>query len=214
MFKPTLIIFTLLFSVSIFAFSIDPKNENYCENCFLKNYSQNKVTTIDKLNFSILSEDESIKLFNYLKSFTEIPFRYVKDGCYARSYVLGWAMKQMGLKSNKIFSIGFLDAKNRYKQVAPVIHWGYHVANVVAVQNKQDQIEYKVIDISLFDSPVSIEKWKSAQLQTKKSKIKKVLIRPLNNYRFTDVKYNNRPKREKGDLKNAWGFLRSFKKQL
>jgi hypothetical protein len=92
-----------------------------------------------------------------------IPFQYVVDGCYARAHKMRQIMNEdYNYEPQKVFSYegpsGFLavDAGDC------CVFWWYHVAPLVTIKTATGVAEY-VIDPSMFNEPVSIATWTSAQ---------------------------------------------------
>ncbi|MEZ5012789.1 MAG: protein-glutamine glutaminase family protein [Chitinophagales bacterium] len=92
-----------------------------------------------------------------------IPFQYVVDGCYARAHKMRQIMiDQFGYSCEKVFSY---EGPSGYLAVDAgdcCVYWWYHVAPLVTVQMPHG-IKKFVVDPSMFDEPVSIETWTSAQ---------------------------------------------------
>ncbi|HNV98604.1 MAG TPA: protein-glutamine glutaminase family protein [Chitinophagales bacterium] len=94
-----------------------------------------------------------------------IPFQYVVDGCYARAHKMRQIMlNDYDLSCEKVFS---------YEGPGPgslavdagdcCVYWWYHVAPLVSVKAPGGGFTKYVVDPSMFDEPVSIETWTSAQ---------------------------------------------------
>lgn len=82
-----------------------------------------------------------------------IPFRYPVDGCFARAHAVRRILLNNGYDCQKIFLYGNLAAKN-----GCCVTWGYHVAPLVDVSTSSGTVT-RVLDPSLFSSPVSIDVW-------------------------------------------------------
>jgi hypothetical protein len=94
-----------------------------------------------------------------------IPFKYAKDGCFARAHKMRWIIEQRyGYCSEKVFSFGALNVKATLSGDC-CIDWWYHVAPVVRVMVKGIELLY-VIDPSMFTGPVPLLTWLSAQENT------------------------------------------------
>lgn len=94
-----------------------------------------------------------------------IPFQYVVDGCYARAHKMRQIMlNDYNLSCEKVFS---------YEGPGPgslavdagdcCVYWWYHVAPLVSVKAPGGGFTKYVVDPSMFDEPVSIDTWTSAQ---------------------------------------------------
>ena len=94
-----------------------------------------------------------------------IPFQYVKDGCFARAHKMRWIIEtKYGYCSEKVFSYGNLDVKAD-KWGGCCVGWWYHVAPLVRVQSGRTVLCY-VIDPGMFNEPVLLSTWLSAQGNT------------------------------------------------
>jgi hypothetical protein len=104
-----------------------------------------------------------------------IPFQYVRDGCYARAHKMKWIISsKFGYCSEKVFS--FANQNNEELSVVAskwggcCVNWWYHVAPVIRVKvpvicNKRVFMVVKayVIDPGMFDEPVLLSTWLTAQ---------------------------------------------------
>lgn len=171
----------------------------------LKTSSSKNLRTV-AMSTSFASYTDVVNAFNYVKTFactnsssSCIPFRYIKDGCYARAHKMKQLIElQYGKTTDKIFSIGSLTAKS--STYSCCVNWGYHVAPLVYVGTAQ-----YVIDPSMFSGPVSPTTWKNAQLANScngvstSSLYSNLYIKPGNTYRYnkllgtydTDPNYSN-----------------------
>lgn len=86
-------------------------------------------------------------------SYNCIPFRYPVDGCFARAHAMRRILLDNGYDCQKIFLYGNLAAKKDC-----CVTWGYHVAPLIYVNTSSGTVT-KVLDPSLFDSPVSVDTW-------------------------------------------------------
>jgi hypothetical protein len=107
-----------------------------------------------------------------------IPFQYVRDGCYARAHKMRWIIENnYGYCCEKVFSF----ANQGMDQLAVVagkwggccVTWWYHVAPLVRVRIRLKIGSFNlqlvlamVIDPSMFDKPVLLSTWLSAQEST------------------------------------------------
>jgi hypothetical protein len=99
-----------------------------------------------------------------------IPFQYVPDGCYARAHKMRYIIEELcGYCSHKVFSfaLGQDDLAVRANFVGGCcVQWWYHVAPLVPVRSKHGRIRCYVIDPSMFNKPVLLTEWLSAQENT------------------------------------------------
>ena len=103
-----------------------------------------------------------------------IPFQYVRDGCYARAHQMRRIITtRYGYCCEKVFSFGYLGndqlAVRADKWGGCCVRWWYHVAPLVRVKfrikrfPKINLVLAMVIDPSMFDKPVLLSTWLSAQ---------------------------------------------------
>lgn len=89
-----------------------------------------------------------------------ISFQYVVDGCYARAHKMRQIMEnKYGYSCEKVFSYGSLEVDAG----DCCVYWWYHVAPLVTVDMGGGVLQKWVVDPSMFDEPVSIDTWTSAQ---------------------------------------------------
>jgi len=104
-----------------------------------------------------------------------IPFQYVRDGCYARAHKMRKIItEQYGYCCEKVFSFA-IPYPNRLALKAGkwggcCVTWWYHVAPLVRVRIKIKLLSFNldfvlamVIDPGMFDKPVLLSTWLSAQ---------------------------------------------------
>lgn len=100
-----------------------------------------------------------------------IPFQYVRDGCYARAHKMRWIIEEKyRYCCEKVFS--FANQNNDELSVRAdkwggcCVNWWYHVAPLIRVQIKigiADFVIALVVDPSMFDKPVMLSSWLTAQ---------------------------------------------------
>lgn len=117
-----------------------------------------------KIDLTVLTEDEAKSLYDEIASRDDIPFGYPLDGCYARAHKMVRIMEEQGVVAGKAFVEGQLYVDTKFGEVG----WGYHVAPVVLIKKDGKVLPY-VFDPSLFDKPVPYEAWKGKMLAKKKS---------------------------------------------
>lgn len=93
------------------------------------------------------------ELFKKAKGMQDIAWGFKKDGCYARAHLMARRFEAEGVRVDKVWINGTLYIPGTD------LEWNFHVAPVVYVKDKNDQIQKIVIDPSLFDSPVTVEEW-------------------------------------------------------
>ena len=103
-----------------------------------------------------------------------IPFQYVIDGCYARAHKMRWIiMKKFRYCCEKVFSFANEDndtlAVKASKWGDCCVLWWYHVAPLIRVKVKFGSCSFflaMVIDPGMFNQPVLLSTWLSAQANT------------------------------------------------
>ena len=106
-----------------------------------------------------------------------IPFQYVIDGCYARAHKMRWIItNKYKYCCEKVFSFANQNddrlAVKADKWGGCCVTWWYHVAPLVRVRvslpaiSKKELVLAMVIDPSMFDKPVLLSSWLSAQEKT------------------------------------------------
>lgn len=100
-----------------------------------------------------------------------IPFQYVRDGCYARAHKMRKIIEgDYGYCCEKVFSF----ANQDYDELAVLagkwggccVIWWYHVAPLIRVRVKILNFKFvlaMVVDPSMFDKPVLLSTWLTAQ---------------------------------------------------
>jgi Glutaminase len=126
-----------------------------------------------------------------------IPFQYVRDGCYARAHKMRQIITdQYGYCCEKVFSFA-IPYPNRLALKAAkwggcCVTWWYHVAPLVRVRIKIKLLSFNfefvlamVIDPGMFDKPVLLSTWLSAQEDStcwNPAKVTKYSIQPGSAY--------------------------------
>jgi hypothetical protein len=104
-----------------------------------------------------------------------IPFQYVRDGCYARAHQMRRIVtKRYGYCCEKVFSFANQNsdtlAVKANKWGGCCVTWWYHVAPLIRVRikgfPKLSLTLAMVIDPGMFDKPVLLSTWLSAQEDT------------------------------------------------
>ncbi len=117
----------------------------------------------EKLKATPLSPDQAQMWFKFLALQSDIPFRYVDDGCYARAHRMAEIMEAHGVTSLKIFIFSKDENTKLFKIKNPYVAqgfslWTYHVAPAVLVQDG-DKFDFMVIDPSLMSRAVVSGDW-------------------------------------------------------
>lgn len=142
-----------------------------CSSCAQAASNERSATLISKdnnqkIDLTILSEDEVNNTFTEIAARDDIPFAYPMDGCYARAHKIVRILEDKGIIAGKAFLEGELFIDTKYGEVG----WGYHVAPVVLVKKGNAILPY-VIDPSLFSKAVPYEEWKAKITSKSKSKL-------------------------------------------
>jgi hypothetical protein len=103
-----------------------------------------------------------------------IPFQYVRDGCYARAHKMRWIITtRYRYCCEKVFSFANQNADTLAvkadKWGGCCVTWWYHVAPLVRVRIKLGRFSIvlaMVIDPGMFNKPVLLSTWLSAQENT------------------------------------------------
>jgi hypothetical protein len=150
-----------------------------------------------KIDLTIITEEEANAAFADIVARGDIPFEYIKDGCYSRAHKMALVLDDKGITSGK----AFLEGQIYYDGKQGEVGWSYQVAPVVLVKKGGQVVPY-VIDPSLFNKAVPVDEWK-AKL-TKKSKTK--ITREYYTNRFAydirdrDSKYNDYQEDQLNDM--------------
>lgn len=91
-----------------------------------------------------------------------IPFRYPRDGCWARAHEMRRLMDAAGTPPGKVWIYGWLTGVPTVNHHSCSVSWGWHVAPTLDVTIGGEVVSY-VIDPSLFDEPVPESVWAFVQ---------------------------------------------------
>ena len=114
----------------------------------------------ESVQASVLSQEQAKSLFDLFVSAKDIPFDYAIDGCYARATAMAAIAEYNKIEMAKIWVEGNLRVRPKDK-TQPDVEWGYHVAPVAFVKENGKAVPM-VFDPSLFDKPVTVDKWKQS----------------------------------------------------
>ncbi len=120
-----------------------------------------------KIALAIISEEEAGKVFAEIVARGDIPFEYLRDGCYARAQKMALILDDKGILSGKVFMEGkiYYDTPNQGE-----LGWSYQVSPVVLVKKNGQVIPY-VIEPSFFTKPVPVAEWEAKLIQKAKTQI-------------------------------------------
>lgn len=166
------------------------------------------VTRCRKSEFklSVLKRQEAEKLFSEFGSMKGLAKDYPLDGCYARALKQAKLAESKGIIVGKIFILGVLRPQGKAPRVNPLslvkghkydMFWGWHVAPVILVENKQGKVEPMVMDPLVADRPLSVPEMK-----------KRLMSEGMPKSRITEVYFGNRyqyqPKHSKSLAGTSW----------
>lgn len=105
----------------------------------------------------------SDELFKFLAGQAGIPFKYPRDGCWARASEMCRLLGTKGVASHKLwlYRSGTIVATDNDPDC--VVTWGYHVAPLVDFKQGDGTVVQQVFDPSLFDRPVGRTDWEQRQ---------------------------------------------------
>ena len=119
---------------------------------------------VSHLNGKVPTQSELQKEFDKLAARKDIPFEYIKDGCYARAHLMCDEMNHDGMNNSKMFVMvedssdanSRLEADNKYMHAS----WWYHVAPVVFAQDDTThQVAPYIMDPSMAKTPLKAQDW-------------------------------------------------------
>jgi hypothetical protein len=112
-----------------------------------------------------LTRREADAAFARMAEQSDLAFRYLPDGCYARAHLMTRRLRKLGVAADKVWA--FPPSAGEQLQVSSALapggrlKWQYHVAPVVSVRTGAGVVDM-VIDPALFDRPVTVIDWGSA----------------------------------------------------
>ncbi len=139
-------------SLYFFVFAANFGSEKI-ENGFAKKWYHPKTIEI-----SVIDSEKANLLFREFVQNKNIPFKYPRDGCYARATAMAMMAEKSSVIMGKAFATGVLVAKTNIPNY-PYAIWGWHVAPVSYVKQIDGKIELMVFDPGLFSQPVSVNEW-------------------------------------------------------
>ena len=95
------------------------------------------------------------ELFNEALQMEEIIWSNTLEACNARAHLMSRKFESLGVYVDKVWPSGSI----LIKEGADFFEWSFHVAPVVYVKSAKGKIVKIVIDPSLFDEPVLLDKW-------------------------------------------------------
>ena len=167
-----------------------------------------------KIEVSIVSEDELNDLFAELAGRTDIPHDFLWDGSWARAHRMVRILESKDIIAGKAFVEGEFYPDPRRSVSPQMIEAGltYHVAPVLMVAKGKNVVPY-IIDPSLFSGPVPQPLWKAKLLAKPKAKL---TAEYYTNRYVIDVKDKNKKLTEYSDedLKEMQSTNREFARAL
>ncbi|HEY4034428.1 MAG TPA: protein-glutamine glutaminase family protein [Ktedonobacteraceae bacterium] len=105
-----------------------------------------------------------------------LPFDYPKDGCEWRAYIMHKTLQEIGCASGQIMALSLHvnGERQRYWKKfdvftnaapdvphgkKPTFEWGSHMALCIDVDIKSSGKELRVLDLSLSDEPLTMQRW-------------------------------------------------------
>lgn len=117
------------------------------------------VDNLSEPNGRLPGPAELSKLSQAFYDQSQIPFEYIKDGCYARAHLMCESLRQHGINHSKVWVFGQLGAKNEHQDTK----WWYHVAPMVFVQDPETgAVDARVVDPGLSREPIPVQDWVKA----------------------------------------------------
>ena len=118
---------------------------------------------VSKVAGRLPSVEELQQEFQKLAQDKDIPFEYIKDGCYARAHLMCETMQEDNINCAKMFVMlespmgaGKLTAENKYMKA----RWWYHVAPLSFAENpKTHKVEAYIMDPSMSNRPLTPQEW-------------------------------------------------------
>lgn len=118
-----------------------------------------------------VTQEQANTLFREMASKADsIPFDFPKDCCYSRAHTMCHDLRMEGVDCGKVWNYrnpgppsGPPLTVNTPNTPTGSVTWGYHVAPIINVQDNNGAVQPMVIDPSMFDHPVSVNEWTSAQ---------------------------------------------------
>ncbi len=131
------------------------------------------MPTFTKYNESeILSMEQALTVFNYVKDETGIEWRYSYAGCEKRAHAVSLLLKGKKIKHYKIWNFDpmMISLFNKSQKpnvnsnagLSPKVSWGYHVAILVFVKDGKE-IKPMVIDPALDNKILTQQQWLNIQ---------------------------------------------------
>lgn len=114
-----------------------------------------------ELNGRLATKAELTAMIESLQDESDIPFGYIKDGCYARAHMMDESFRQHDMNYAKMFVRGDLAAENEHMEA----RWWYHVAPLVFMDDGEGNAVPQIIDPGFSDQPLNPEDWVKAMNQ-------------------------------------------------
>lgn len=134
-------------------------------------YNQ-KPTYIPLLDSEFITESKSNTIFEYVKNKSMIEWRYSYGSCEDRAHAVSLYLSNQKIPHKKIWNFDpyYISVFNKMERptivdktgLSPLISWGFHVAVLVKIKKGNVYLE-SVIDPSLAEYPITIDKWLELQ---------------------------------------------------
>jgi len=130
--------------------------------------SNSAATTISEY----VTPAQAAQIFKLMAAQSDIPFKYPKDGCYARSHAMEQRILGLRIRPIKVWAFPLSTGESLVAKTPHdprgYVTWSYHVAPCVRVRDSYGKIQAMVIDPSLFRQPVSVATWTAAMPSTRR----------------------------------------------
>ncbi|POB13981.1 protein-glutamine glutaminase family protein [Halobacteriovorax sp. DA5] len=131
-----------------------PKNSCRDGDSYYASDSYEKVKEYRPRASGVISLQKANELFKKARAMKGMAWKYVQDGCYARSELMVNMFEEEGVVADKAWASGKLKIPN---QQYPF--WSYHTAPVVYVDNGRGGVSKMIIDPSIASKPIEVNEW-------------------------------------------------------
>lgn len=131
----------------------------------IKCLGRNQLSLDNRFNLTAITDgagrepsfSEGLQLLKEIIEYTDIPFSYTKDGCYARSHIIAYRLHKLGIHTGKIWVSGDL-----INPLAPDQFWNFHVAPLIYITGDEGERVPFVIDPMINDKTLlTVDEWLS-----------------------------------------------------
>ncbi|GEM_PF-1631915 len=127
-----------------------------------------------------ISEESSLRLFDYFTALSYMAYNYIPDGCYARAHLMCKEIQELSnnkLTPYKIWGNGLTDENKLTVNAGEtrLADWYFHVAAALNVRMDNGETKIMVFDPSLFDGPAEVDEWQN----TLNAEASQILLSPF-----------------------------------